>query len=77
MSELIPITMPLREFKGHEGCVKAVAVSPDKRWMVTGSEDEMLRLWDLETGLVLKKMEGCELCAELGSITKWTIDSKR
>jgi WD40 repeat protein len=26
--------------------------------MVTGSEDKTLRLWDLETGVVLKKMEG-------------------
>jgi WD40 repeat protein len=26
--------------------------------MVTGSFDETLRLWDLETGIVLKKMEG-------------------
>ncbi|KAG2134884.1 uncharacterized protein EDB93DRAFT_1331178 [Suillus bovinus] len=58
MSELIPITTPLREFKGHEGCIEAVAVFPDNRWMVTGSEDKMLRLWNLETGLVLKNMEG-------------------
>jgi WD40 repeat protein len=26
--------------------------------MITGSEDKTLRLWDLETGVVLKKMEG-------------------
>jgi WD40 repeat protein len=26
--------------------------------MVTGSRDKTLRLWDLETGVVLKKMEG-------------------
>jgi WD40 repeat protein len=26
--------------------------------MVTGSDDKTLRLWDLETGVVLKKMEG-------------------
>jgi WD40 repeat protein len=26
--------------------------------MVTGSWDKTLRLWDLETGVVLKKMEG-------------------
>ncbi|KAG2147810.1 uncharacterized protein EDB93DRAFT_1250323 [Suillus bovinus] len=58
MSELIPITTPLREFKGHEERVTAVAVFLDKRLMVTGSLDKTLRLWDLKTGKMLKKMEG-------------------
>ncbi|KAG2142856.1 quinon protein alcohol dehydrogenase-like superfamily [Suillus bovinus] len=49
--------MPLREFKGHAG-VNAVAVFPDKRRMVTSSVDRTLHLWDLKTGVVLKKMEG-------------------
>ncbi|KAG2364291.1 hypothetical protein BDR07DRAFT_1402050 [Suillus spraguei] len=55
MSEL---TIPLREFKGHEGWVRAVAVFPDKRRIVTTSDDKTLRLWDLRTGVVLKKMRG-------------------
>ncbi|KAG2147843.1 uncharacterized protein EDB93DRAFT_1250352 [Suillus bovinus] len=58
MLNLIPITVPLRRFKGHEKCVKAVAVFPDKRRMVTGSHDEILCIWDMKTGVVLKKMEG-------------------
>ncbi|KAG2130298.1 uncharacterized protein EDB93DRAFT_1255969 [Suillus bovinus] len=59
MSEFVSITTPLREFKGHEECIMAaVAVLPDKRRMVTGSCDKTLRLWDLKTGVVLKKMEG-------------------
>ncbi|KAG2342511.1 hypothetical protein BDR05DRAFT_348619 [Suillus weaverae] len=58
MSQLIPSTRPLRTFEGHEETVRAVAVFPDKRRMVTGSKDKTLRLWDLETGVVLKKMEG-------------------
>ncbi|KAG1793189.1 uncharacterized protein HD556DRAFT_525147 [Suillus plorans] len=58
MSNIIPITTPLREFKGHEGGINAVAVFPDKRRMVTGSADKTLCLWDLKTGVVLKKMEG-------------------
>ncbi|KIK34626.1 hypothetical protein CY34DRAFT_56531, partial [Suillus luteus UH-Slu-Lm8-n1] len=51
-------TPPIRDFKGHEKIVTAVAVFPDRRRMVTGSYDKTLRIWDLETGLVLKKMEG-------------------
>jgi WD40 repeat protein len=58
MSLLIPSTTPLRTFEDHEYTVTAVAVFPDKRRMVTGSDDKTLCLWDLETGVVLKKMEG-------------------
>ncbi|KAG1785862.1 uncharacterized protein HD556DRAFT_1450301 [Suillus plorans] len=58
MSELITITTPLRLFEGHEERISAVAVFPDKRRMITGSYDTTLRLWDLKTGVVLKKMEG-------------------
>ncbi|KAG2338323.1 hypothetical protein BDR05DRAFT_705075 [Suillus weaverae] len=58
MSQPIPITTPLREFKGHEGHIRALAVFPDKRRMITGSKDNTLRLWDLKTGVLLKKMEG-------------------
>ncbi|KAG2353083.1 quinon protein alcohol dehydrogenase-like superfamily [Suillus spraguei] len=56
MSELIPITTPMREFEGHESWVMAVAVFPDKRRMVTAS-GESLRLWDLQTGVMVRKME--------------------
>jgi len=58
MSQFITSTTPLRTFEDHEGGVSAVVVFPDNRQMVTGSKDKMLRLWDLETGIVLKKMEG-------------------
>jgi WD40 repeat protein len=58
MSQLIPSTTPIRTFEDHKHTVWAVAVFPNKRRMVTGSWDKTLRLWDLETGVVLKKMEG-------------------
>ncbi|KAG1893489.1 uncharacterized protein F5891DRAFT_1282058 [Suillus fuscotomentosus] len=58
MSQLTPSTTPIRTFEDHESAVDAVAVFPDKRRMITGSDDKTLRLWDLEIGVVLKKMEG-------------------
>ncbi|KAG1790602.1 uncharacterized protein HD556DRAFT_1488069 [Suillus plorans] len=58
MSQLIPSTTPIRTFEDHEKGINAFAVFPDKRRMMTGSEDKTLRLWDLETGVVLMKMEG-------------------
>jgi WD40 repeat protein len=33
--------------RGHDGEVNAVAVSPDNRWLVTGSLDKTARLSDL------------------------------
>ncbi|KAG1731850.1 WD40-repeat-containing domain protein [Suillus paluster] len=58
MSQLIPSTTPLRLFKGHERPVCAAAVLPDRLRMVTASDDKTLRLWNLRTGVLLKKMEG-------------------
>jgi len=57
MTVLIPNTTPIRTFEDHGDRVVAVAVFRDER-MVTGSYDGMLRLWDLKTGVMLKKMEG-------------------
>jgi len=36
-----------RGLSGHEGWINAVAISPDGRWLVTGSWDNTARLWDL------------------------------
>ena len=33
--------------RGHDGPVTAVAISADNRWVVTGSDDNTARLWDL------------------------------
>ncbi|KAG2052498.1 WD40 repeat-like protein [Suillus hirtellus] len=57
MSEPNISTTPLREFKGHEERVRAVAVFPDNRRMVTASYDRTLRIWDLKKGVMLKKIE--------------------
>lgn len=57
MSQLIPSTTPIQEFKGHNGSVSSVAVLPDKQRIVTGSPDKFLCLWDLKEGVMLKKME--------------------
>jgi WD40 repeat protein len=34
--------------RGHQGQVDAVAISPDNRWVVTGSYDKTARLWLLQ-----------------------------
>jgi len=57
MAALISSTTPIRAFEDHGDRVIAVAVFRDER-MVTGSYDGLLRLWDLKTSVMLKKMEG-------------------
>ncbi|KAG2067676.1 WD40 repeat-like protein [Suillus decipiens] len=54
----IRITTATQTFKGHEDAVLSFALFPDRRRMVTGSCDMTLCLWNMEDGVVLKKMAG-------------------
>ena len=40
----------VQDFIGHTGDVSTVAVSPDNNMLVSGSSDQTVRLWDLESG---------------------------
>ena len=51
-----------------DGPITTVAISPDNRWVVTGSEDKTARLWDLSAKdpaanpVVLRGHEGRGQC---------------
>lgn len=48
----------VRLFLGHTASVVSVAVSPDGRWLTTGSEDGVIIVWDIGTGKRIKQMRG-------------------
>jgi WD40 repeat protein len=58
MAQLIPIINPVRVFEDRTQTIFAAADVPYSRRMVTSSEDRIVRLWDLDTGEVVKQMEG-------------------
>ena len=48
----------LREFVGHEAVVRAVAITPDKRYVLTAGDDETARLWDVAKGEEIRQFAG-------------------
>jgi hypothetical protein len=40
-------------FIGHTDWIRSVGFSPDGKWVVSGSDDKMIRIWDSETGEVV------------------------
>jgi WD40 repeat protein len=57
----VPESLPRAELvlqTGHTGSVNALALSPDGRFLVSGSEDVTLKIWDTATGNVLRTLSG-------------------
>jgi WD40 repeat protein len=50
----------VRTLADHGDWVNAVAMSSDSRYALSGSEDSLLRLWDLRTGQLLRTFTGHE-----------------
>ncbi len=45
-----PLAELERQLIGHKHWVSCVEVSPDGKWLVSGSRDKMVRIWDMHTG---------------------------
>jgi WD40 repeat protein len=44
--------------RGHEGPVRSADFSPDGKWIVTSSRDKTVRIWDANTGRLLRTLTG-------------------
>ena len=49
---------PHDRLAGHTGSVRTVAFSADGAWLLTGGQDNTLRLWNLSEGLLSKTLRG-------------------
>jgi WD40 repeat protein len=73
----VPLTPTL--LSGHEDTVEVVAISPDSRWLVTGSRDHEARLWDLtapdpqSASLVLRGHEDNVAAAAFSADGRWLV----
>jgi hypothetical protein len=48
----------IRTLEGHTDWVRAIAVLPDGKRAVSGSNDRTLKLWDMESGELIQTLEG-------------------
>ncbi|MBS1713426.1 MAG: WD40 repeat domain-containing protein [Armatimonadetes bacterium] len=49
---------PVQDFVGHTREVSSLAVSPDGKWLASGSVDLTVRIWDAKTRQCVKVLEG-------------------
>ena len=47
-----------RKFEGHKDALYALALSPDGETLATGSYDQKIKLWNVETGAEIKTLSG-------------------
>jgi serine/threonine protein kinase len=53
-----PLFTPVNTLAVHRGAVDAIAMSPDGKTFVSGSEDNTVKLWDSQTGALLRTLSG-------------------
>jgi WD40 repeat protein len=67
---LNPVNASLvRTLQGHTDMVFALAVAPDGRYVVSGSDDRTLRVWDLATGETTRTLQGHTGCVRDLAVT--------
>ena len=57
-AENASILRAVRTFSGHSEDVLSLDLSPDGRWLATGSADDSVRLWEVATGRSVAVLQG-------------------
>ena len=68
LSKVFPFK-PFLLQKGHTDSVNSVVISPDGKFIVSGSSDDTIKIWDIKTGECLKTLEGHENSVNSVAIT--------
>jgi WD40 repeat protein len=66
----------LRIFAGHGDAIYSVAVSADDSLIISGSDDNSIRIWDMTTGAlvrILRPNAGCFRCVACSPKQNWVI----
>jgi WD40 repeat protein len=48
----------LKEFSGNVAWLNSIAISPDYRTVASSGEDGSIKLWDIESGRIIRNLEG-------------------
>jgi WD40 repeat protein len=51
-----PANTEIRTLLGHEGEILSVAISPDGQTLVSGSTDDTIKIWNLNTGKEIRTL---------------------
>ena len=58
LADVTTLELPPRELRGHTSDIWGADFSPDGKYLVTGSSDKTVRLWDLATGETIHIFSG-------------------
>ncbi|MDJ1181222.1 WD40 repeat domain-containing protein, partial [Roseofilum sp. BLCC_M91] len=58
LAETVQVSRERHQFQGHQGRVSSITITPDGSKVISGSEDNTLRVWDIATGESLAVLEG-------------------